>query len=73
MLDIDHINGGGREECRSFNGNNFKIYQRISSGIADRSLYQVLCCNCNHSKRRNGGTCEHKTETAPKVAHGEFP
>jgi hypothetical protein len=24
--------------------------------------YQVLCCNCNQSKRRNGGICAHKTK-----------
>lgn len=73
MLEIDHVNGGGNAERRNDNRNNFLVYQRIRDGRADLSNYQILCSNCNHSRRRNGGTCEHKTETAPNVAHGEFP
>ena len=73
MLEIDHVKGGGHAETKSFNGNNFRIYQKIRDGQHAPGEYQVLCANCNHSKHRNGGTCEHRTETAPKVAHGEFP
>ena len=28
----------------------------------DNPDYQVLCSNCNTSKQRNNGTCEHATE-----------
>lgn len=66
MLQIDHINGGGHRECKEFNGNNFRIYQKIVKMKNPHEEYQTLCPNCNYSKRRNKGLCEHKTE-APAI------
>lgn len=57
MLDIDHINNDG-----------YRHRQKVGSSawyhdvVENPSKYQVLCCNCNQSKRRNRGQCEHKTE-----------
>lgn len=61
MLEIDHVHGGGGIERKADNRNNFRLYQRIRDGKCDLALYQILCSNCNHSKRRNG-LCEHYTE-----------
>lgn len=61
MLDIDHINNDGAQERTKAKGGNFLVYRDIASN-PDRQRYQILCCNCNQSKRRNGGTCEHRTE-----------
>lgn len=49
-LNIDHINGGGSKEAKSFGGSYFKkIRTKIESGSTD---YQILCANCNQIKRR---------------------
>jgi hypothetical protein len=66
MLDIDHINNDGAEHRSRAKGGNFSVYRDISA-TPDRTHYQVLCCNCNQSKRRNGGTCEHATQP---IAYG---
>ncbi len=73
MLEIDHVHGGGNAERKADNRNNFKTYQRIRDGKAKKGHYQVLCSNCNHSRRRNGGTCEHKTESDTTPRHIEWP
>jgi len=62
MLDIDHVAGGGNMERRADLGNNFKLYQRIRDGLVKLGIHQILCSNCNNSKRRNCGLCEHYTE-----------
>jgi hypothetical protein len=62
MLEIDHIHNNGCEERRADRGNHFLVYQRIRDGNVNLNDYQLLCRNCNASKRRNGCTCEHKTE-----------
>lgn len=61
MLDIDHINNDGAQHRTTAKGGNFLVYRQIAAN-PDRSVLQVLCCNCNQSKRRNGGACEHTTE-----------
>lgn len=46
-LHIDHKNGGGnknRDKNRSQNG-------RLKEVMADPSLFQILCANCNYIKR----------------------
>ena len=60
MLDIDHRNGDGAEHRRKRRGP-LSLYHDV---ISDPGRFQVLCCNCNQSKRRNGGSCEHITEKA---------
>lgn len=62
MLEVDHVNNDGASERREDNRNNFRTYQRIRDFPESRTRYQVLCSNCNHSKLRNRGICEHKTE-----------
>lgn len=63
MLEIDHVNNDGHIERKQDLGNNFKVYQRIRDGLVDLSRYQTLCRNCNISKRRHNGACEHTNES----------
>ena len=61
FLTIDHIDGGGykhRKEIKAV-GNNFYTWL-INNGFPDG--YQVLCMNCNWSKRLNNGKCIHMIE-----------
>lgn len=63
FLEIDHINGGGKQHRREINGNLFKW-------LKDNNYpegYQVLCSDCNHRRvvaeaklRRDVGTPEQK-------------
>lgn len=47
-LQIDHVNGGGRQEFLTLGGGD-RLYQKVvsSKGIG----YQLLCANCNWIKR----------------------
>jgi hypothetical protein len=48
---VDHINGGGRKQWKSFqSGEGYyrKILQDINAGSTD---YQLLCANCNWIKK----------------------
>jgi hypothetical protein len=51
VLQIDHVNGGGKKEIQSYHKNyDWRTYYR--NVIADNSgKYQVLCANCNWIKR----------------------
>lgn len=62
MLEIDHVRNNGAEERKADKKNNFKLYQRIRNGEANLNDYQVLCCNCNRSKHKNSGFCQHYTD-----------
>ena len=46
-LQIDHINGGGNKERKSFR-NPSKYYEHIKSHVDN---YQLLCANCNWIKK----------------------
>src|SRR5207245_2342448 len=49
VLQVDHINGGGSMERRSFsNSYQFEkyVFEHVNSG-----QYQLLCANCNWKKR----------------------
>lgn len=49
-LQIDHVNGNGKQEIRSFShrDNYYRfILQKIEAGSKD---YQLLCANCNWKK-----------------------
>jgi len=60
FLDIDHIHGGGSRERRGRGPNH--IFREILGGLPNpHEKYQVLCSNCNQSKRRRG-RCEHESE-----------
>lgn len=50
-LQVDHINGGGRQERQEIS-NVSKYYSLIiKSVVADEDKYQLLCANCNVIKR----------------------
>lgn len=54
-LQIDHINGGGKREILSFNGNTRNYYKSLVK--KDLSDYQILCANCNWIKRYENNEC----------------
>jgi len=60
MLDIDHINNNGSSHRRSLNWNHYEFYRQVADGKTEG--LQLLCCNCNYGKSRNGGICPHQTE-----------
>lgn len=50
-LQIDHINGGGRKEVKSF-PNSVAFYKFVLAQVkASSKDYQLLCANCNQIKR----------------------
>ena len=55
-LQIDHINGKGRKECRELGADG--IQRKILSMKNPETEYQCLCANCNWIKRYENG--EHK-------------
>jgi len=57
FLSIDHVNNDGyQERKRKPQGS---LYSRlIRAGFP--KTYQLLCCNCNVGKHRNGGICPHQ-------------
>ena len=69
MLEIDHIGGGGNEHRRRSGGSVGTYNEIILSGFP-RNRFQVLCANCNQSKRRNIGVCEHASERYKTSAIG---
>lgn len=59
MLTIDHVNNDGYLDRRKkISGTS--MYRKI---IIEKfpTKYQILCMNCNWSKKILGGICEHKT------------
>ena len=58
MLEIDHINNDGSRH-RESSGGSVGTYNDIVAQGFPRDKFQVLCSNCNHSKRRNMGVCAH--------------
>ena len=58
FLDLDHVNGGG-SAARRRNRSPYAAY-RIARKQGFPPEYQVLCCNCNCGRHRNGGVCPHK-------------
>ena len=62
MLQIDHINNDGYIERAGRTAYSGRLARKVLVAIDPSLRYQILCANCNHSKARNSGTCEHKTE-----------
>lgn len=61
FLTIDHVNNDGYKAKNSAGKrlSGMHLYIVIKKeGFPDK--YQVLCMNCNWSKRMNNGVCEHK-------------
>ena len=50
-LQIDHINGGGKQEMKKF-GTNIVMYQYyVKNPEEAKQKLQILCANCNWIKR----------------------
>ena len=60
FLDLDHVNNDGRAD-RAERGNGQRLYVWLKANGWPRDRYQLLCCNCNQGKARNGGGCPHAT------------
>lgn len=63
FLTLDHVNNDGASFRRKIAGNRqaagYTTYRWLArNGFP--SGYQVLCMNCNHGKRMNGGICPHQ-------------
>lgn len=70
MLCLDHVNNDGAEHRRSLQCNGgTKLYADVVSRDFPFG-FQILCMNCNSSKARNGGVCEHQTERATTIPKG---
>jgi len=65
MLEIDHVGGKGNIH-RKATGGSVGTYNEIIALGFPRDRFQVLCCNCNKSKMRNAGFCEHETGPVAK-------
>lgn len=60
MLEIDHVGGEGNKHRKAAGGSVGTYNEIIALGFP-RHKFQVMCCNCNKSKMRNSGICEHVT------------
>lgn len=60
FLSIDHIDNDGKE-LRKVHSIGATFYNWIISNNFPENL-QILCQNCNHGKRVNGGVCPHLTD-----------
>lgn len=67
FLTIDHINGGGNAHRKAI-GSQDQWYWLWKQGYPEG--FQILCCNCNFGRARNGGRCPHERvhEAADAVA-----
>lgn len=81
MLSIDHIANDGAAHRRSMAANwssrwkdkNVGGGTALYSDLIRRGFppgFQILCMNCNSSKARNGGVCEHELEGATVIPKG---
>ncbi len=61
FLDLDHINNNGNKHRKEI-GNNQQVILLLKRKGWPKEDYQLLCCNCNQGKYRNGGICPHKTK-----------
>jgi len=74
MLNVDHIYNDGASHRKRVGGAR-QTYREILVMENPKSRFQVLCSNCNLSKVRNKGACEHLTNKEPKTlfeAEGRF-
>lgn len=62
FLEIDHIKNDGHKDKRNGRRKGGKdMYTQLRQQDFPKDRYQILCSNCNHGKRRNGGVCPHKS------------
>jgi hypothetical protein len=62
FLDLDHIHNDGADHRREFGRDRIAILQSLREQGWPRDNVQLLCCNCNQGKARNGGICPHHTK-----------
>jgi hypothetical protein len=60
FLDLDHVNGDGKERRAEHGGNGLTEMQSLKERGWPHEGYQLLCCNCHQGRHRNGGVCPHK-------------
>ena len=58
FLDLDHVNNDGAAHRREV-GNNTQVMLQLKAQGWPKGRVQLLCCNCNQGKARNGGVCPH--------------
>ena len=58
FLTIDHVNNDGNKHRKKFQSTGDGLYKWLKQNGYPEG-FQVLCMNCNHGKRRNGGICPH--------------
>jgi hypothetical protein len=58
FLDLDHVHDNGRSH-REEVGNNTQMMIQLRKAGWPKGFIQLLCCNCNQGKARNGGVCPH--------------
>ena len=63
MLEIDHVNNDGAAHRSEAKGGVYRTYREMAASGVRNPRFQVLCANCNASKHRNGGSCEHASES----------
>jgi predicted HNH restriction endonuclease len=63
FLDLDHVQNNGNHHRREF-GNQVQILLWLRENGWPKEDFQLLCCNCNQGKARNGGVCPHKQPKA---------
>ena len=64
FLEIDHIENNGKEHRKQIGtGAKTLVCWLIQNKFPDG--FQILCSNCNQGKKRNGGTCPHKSKKDP--------
>lgn len=76
FLTLDHINNDGAEFRRKIAGKRSAAGMVTYEWLARNGFpsgYQVLCMNCNHGKRMNGGVCPHKTRCNDHPSTGAGP
>ena len=65
FLDVDHIHNDGAAHRREV-GSGTQVLLSLKRAGWPRGRVQLLCCNCNQGKARNGGVCPHQ---AGRIAH----
>ena len=70
FLNIDHIDGGGREHLKTLSSGSGALYRYVRLNNYPPG-FQVLCFNCNNSKHI-GGVCAHKRERTQSTDVASF-
>ena len=66
FLDLDHIHNDGAADRIEF-GNSTQLMLALKARGWPKDRHQLLCCNCNQGKARNGGVCPHAVQEARRA------